>query len=209
MPNILFLSNNELFQEDLINQITNILSNDYKVFKEENNNVVWDIAILDGEDFLDKFRLQHPKVPALILTPSDSNKYTENRLDTFIFKPIMLTSLLNQIQSGINIFQNSTEGYLAFSEYELHPASKELLNLRTKNVTKLTEREVSIIQYLYKLQGKPADKNDLLQNVWEYNADTTTHTIETHIYRLRKKVELSDNDKPIINADEGGYSLVL
>lgn len=209
MPNILFLSDNELFQEDLINQITNVLSNDYKVFIEENSNVVWDIAILDGEDFLDNFRLQHPKVPALILAASDSNKYTENRLDTFIFKPIILMSLLNQIQSGINIFQNSTEGYLNFSEYELHPANKELLNLRTKNITKLTEREVSIIQYLYKLQGKPADKNDLLQNVWGYNTDTTTHTIETHIYRLRKKVELSENDKPIINADEGGYCLVL
>lgn len=209
MPNILFLSNNELFQTDLTEQITNSLSDSYKVYTQDNENTVWDIAILDEESFLADFREKHPKVPALILEPAENNFGSGNKLDILVFKPIVLSSLLTQIQSGINIFANSEEGYLCFGDYELHPADKELLNIKTKNTAKLTEREVNIIQYLYKLQGKPADKNELLQNVWEYSSDVTTHTIETHIYRLRKKVEISSKDKPIIEAENGGYKLIF
>ncbi len=207
MPNILFLSDNELFSADLEEQIVQNLPEDYKIYKEDDNNTVFDIALLDGREYLFPFREKHPKVPALILEPTDSEEYTEDNLDMCIFKPIILSSILNQIQSSINVFENSSDGFLRFGNYELHPSSKEILNLKTKEVDKLTEREVSIIQYLYKAQNKTVSKNELLQNVWEYNTEVSTHTIETHIYRLRKKVE-KDNDKmPLILAEDGGYKL--
>ena len=207
MPNILFLSDNELFSADLEEQIVQNLPEDYKIYKEDDNNTVFDIALLDGRNHLFPFREKHPKVPALILEPTDSEEYTEDNLNMCIFKPIVLSSMLNQIQSSINVFENSSDGFLRFGNYELHPSSKEILNLKTKEVDKLTEREVSIIQYLYKAQNKSVSKNELLQNVWEYNTEVSTHTIETHIYRLRKKVE-KDNDKmPLILAEDGGYKL--
>lgn len=207
MPNILFLSDNELFSADLEEQIVQNLPEDYKIYKEDDNNTVFDIALLDGRNHLFPFRENHPKVPALILEPTDSEEYTEDNLNMCIFKPIVLSSMLNQIQSSINVFENSSDGFLRFGNYELHPSSKEILNLKTKAVDKLTEREVSIIQYLYKAQNKSVSKNELLQNVWEYNTEVSTHTIETHIYRLRKKVE-KDNDKmPLIFAEDGGYKL--
>ena len=207
MPNILFLSDNELFSADLEEQIVQNLPEDYKIYKEDDNNTIFDIALLDGREYLFPFREKHPKVPALILEPTDSEEYTEDNLDMCIFKPIILSSILNQIQSSINVFENSSDGFLRFGNYELHPSSKEILNLKTKEVDKLTEREVSIIQYLYKAQNKTVSKNELLQNVWEYNTEVSTHTIETHIYRLRKKVE-KDNDKmPLILAEDGGYKL--
>lgn len=209
MPNILFLSENDIFQNDLVEQMTCALPENYKVYCQDDESIVWDIALLDGKQFLEDFRKRHPKIPALILEPSDSDVYTGNKLDIFVFKPIVLPAFLTQIQTDINIFENSEEGYLNFGDYELHPADKELINTKTKNIAKLTEREVNIIQYLYKLKGKPADKNDLLQNVWEYSTDVTTHTIETHIYRLRKKIEISPKDKPIIEAEDGGYKLIF
>ena len=209
MPNILLLSENNLFCEDLKTQLSENLPEGYKIYCEDDSETVFDIALLDGKKFLEAFRQNHTKVPALILEPSDSEEYTENTLDMFIYKPIVLSGLFNQIQSGINVFENSTEGFLRFGEYELHPADKEILNLKTGDIEKLTEREVSIIQYLYKSKNKIVGKTELLENVWEYNADVSTHTIETHIYRLRKKVEKTQENAPLIYAEDGGYRLVF
>ena len=76
-----------------------------------------------------------------------------------------------------------------------------------KSTTKLTEKEVSVIKYLYKNAGKIVSKNDLIQEVWEYSADVATHTVETHIYRLRQKVEQNKTENQIILTSEGGYQL--
>lgn len=206
MPNILFLSDNTLFADDLCSQIQQYLP-EYKIFTHDDEKTIFDIALLDGESFLLNFRTKHPKIPALILEPSESNKYNENKLDIFVFKPIILSQLLTQIQSGINLFENSVDGFLSFGQYELHPVDKEIIDTKTNVSVKLTEREVSIIQYLYKSHGKPVSKNNLLQHVWEYNADVSTHTIETHIYRLRKKIEHILPDADIICAENGGYRL--
>lgn len=207
MPNILFLSEEPLFKDDLCSQINTCLPEDYKVFTADDDNTVFDIAVLDGKSFLNAFREKHPKVPALILEPAASGEYTENKQDMFLFKPLMLSALLSQIQIGINVFENSADGFLNFGSYELHPADKEILNTKTGKTTKLTEREIGIIRYLYKSKGKTVSKSELLQNVWEYSADVSTHTIETHIYRLRKKVEKTAKDPQLIMAEEGGYRL--
>jgi len=207
MPNILFLSNNQTLQNDLINQIEYHVP-EYKIYTQDNNNTVFEIAILDGKEHLMDFRIEHPKVPALILVSNDSNDYNENKLDTFIFKPVMLSMFFSQLKSGINIFNHSEEGYLLFGNFELRPSDKEVFYTKTNTSIKLTEREVSIIKYLYKSKENYVSKNDLLRDVWEYNTDVTTHTIETHIYRLRKKIEESTKEQ-LIEADNGGYKLVF
>ena len=76
-----------------------------------------------------------------------------------------------------------------------------------KEIVKLTEKEVSILQYLYKIRDRIVTKSELLQEVWGYNPDVTTHTIETHIYRLRQKVEHEDKNAQLIITEEGGYFL--
>ena len=207
MPNILLLTENKLLEQDLCEQINFAFAEDYKVYTEDDDKTIFDVAVLDGQSFLPPFREKHNKVPALILVPSDSEVQTENNLNTFYFKPVVLSVLLNKIQTANNVFENSVEGYLTFGDYELHPADKEILNIKTGNLTKLTEREVNIIQYLYKARDNVVSKTDLLQNVWEYSAEVTTHTIETHIYRLRKKVEQTEQDTPLIGAEDGGYKL--
>ncbi len=206
MPNILFLSDNPLLQADLTNQIETVLP-EYKVTTTDDNETVLDIALLDGKKFLEQFRQKHAKVPALIFDSSENSEYTENNLNTIVYKPIVLATLLNQIKSSINVFANSTEGVLHFGSYELHPEDKTLVNLQNKQIIKLTEREISIIRYLYKSANKLVSKEELLENVWEYSAETTTHTIETHIYRLRKKLEQENTAAPLIVAEDGGYRL--
>ena len=99
--------------------------------------------------------------------------------------------------------------YEEFNKYILYPSRKEIFNNRDNSTTKLTEREVSVIKYLYKNSGKIVTKNDLMQEVWEYSADVATHTVETHIYRLRQKVEKDSQENQIIITSEGGYQLKI
>ena len=96
---------------------------------------------------------------------------------------------------------------MVFNQYELHPLAKEIVNLRNNELVKLTEKEVAVIKYLYKSKDKIVTKNDLLKDVWDYNAEVTTHTIETHIYRLRQKVEHENAEAQLILTEDGGYKL--
>lgn len=97
---------------------------------------------------------------------------------------------------------------MQFNDYELRPLGKEIYNFRNDEVIKLTEKEIAILKYLYKAGAdKIVSKNELLQEVWGYNPDVTTHTIETHIYRLRQKVEHDDASAQLILTTDGGYQL--
>lgn len=207
MPSLLFLSSNPLLQNDLSAQIARYLP-EYEIYTEDNNDTIFDIALLDGKNFLAPLREKHAHLPALILISEDTDVENDSKTDSFIYKPVELNNLLNKLNSQINLFQISQDGYLYFNEYELHPDNKEILNVKNGDVTKLTEREVSIIRYLYKAKDKIVSKNELLQNVWEYSSDVTTHTIETHIYRLRKKVE-QNRAAQLIRTEEGGYCLIF
>ena len=89
------------------------------------------------------------------------------------------------------------------------PMNKEIVNQRNNDKFKLTEKEVAILKYLYKNKERLVSKNELLQEVWGYAPDVSTHTIETHIYRLRQKVEKDNHDAQLILTAEGGYQLKM
>jgi DNA-binding response OmpR family regulator len=73
---------------------------------------------------------------------------------------------------------------------------------------RLTEKETAILRYLYRAGQKPVSRETLLQEVWGYNSGVTTHTLETHVYRLRQKVEKDAASPAILVTDGGGYKLV-
>ena len=99
--------------------------------------------------------------------------------------------------------------YLSHFLYFCRPISKEIINLNNGKIIKLTEKEVAVIKYLYKTKDHIVSKNELLQEVWGYNPEVSTHTIETHIYRLRQKVEQGDEESLLILTEEGGYKLKI
>lgn len=207
MPNILFLSDNENFRNDLREQIK-LYAPDFTVFEEEDKETVFDVVILDEKpELLKEIRAHQIKSPVIQLLGNDAEEIESTMLNIVLYKPLSLNNFLNQLCSGIHIFENSEEGYLSFNRYELHPVAKEILNERNNELIKLTEKEVAIIRYLYKAQDKIVSKNELLSEVWGYSPDVTTHTIETHIYRLRQKVEQDDEMAQLIVTEEGGYKL--
>ena len=207
MPSILFLSDNEGFADDLCGQIQ-LYAPEFSVAKEEDENASYDIYILDEKrELLSRLREKHVKSPIVLLEKNIESLTESGDLVFLMEKPFRFNEFLNNLRSCINKFENSSDAYLTFNNYELHPAAKEILNLRNNELIKLTEKEVAVIKYLYKAKDKIVSKTDLLQDVWDYNAEVSTHTIETHIYRLRQKVEHDDVDAQLIITENGGYKL--
>ena len=203
MPNILFLTDDDFIADDLSEQIK-LYAPEFDIFREEDKDKHYLIIVVDEKT--DSLKNIITKAPVFLLT---QNENTDANVQHIFTKPLKLRDFLDTLQAGINRFENSSEGYLTFNRYELRPMSKEILNLRNAELIKLTEKEVSIIKYLYKSQDRIVSKNELLQEVWGYSPDVTTHTIETHIYRLRQKVELDNPDAQIIITEEGGYLLKI
>ena len=199
---IRLISNNADFCDDLQLQLTKYLPNCVLI-----NEGVPDIAVIDEDlQMLKSMRQQYPAVPLILLTPD--NMPTADRLNLILHKPFSLNRLIDMLSTANINLDNSADGYLQFNQYELRPSERKIINLFTGEEVKLTEKEVDIIKYLYKNTQHYVSKSDLQTNVWQYNDEVTTHTVETHIYRLRQKVEKDGADKLIIT-DNGKYKLNL
>jgi DNA-binding response OmpR family regulator len=90
--------------------------------------------------------------------------------------------------------------------YEFRPAGKALLDDRGRKI-RLTEKETNILKYLYRAGEKAVSREELLAEVWGYNAGVTTHTLETHVYRLRQKIEPDPANARLLLTEQGGYRL--
>lgn len=210
MPNILFLSSNSDFTADLQEQIS-LYAKDFTIQTQDEENSLIDMIILDEQaDKLDEIRLIHPRTPAILLQKNGDDSVENSVLNSIIFKPFSLDNLLNQIKAGINLLENTEIGYLSFNKYIVRPIKKDIYNQRNKEIVKLTEKEVAILKYLYKCRDRVVSKNELLQEVWGYSPEVSTHTIETHIYRLRQKVEHEEDlSAQLILTEDGGYKLKI
>ena len=181
MPNVLLLSDNQSFAEDLAGQIK-LYAPEFTVYFDEKEAEPVDVYVLDDKsEKVAGLRQNHLKAPIILLEKAEKDNDGNAEREAVISKPFSLNDFLNKLRSCINVFENSSDAYLAFNNYELHPAAKEILNRRNNELIKLTEKEVAVIKYLYKSKDKIVSKNDLLQDVWDYNAEVTTHTIETHL----------------------------
>lgn len=204
MANILLLSSSEEFFTDLKEQI-NLNAADFAVYGEKKDDVVFDVAIVD-EDWKQTVLLQKKlrKTPIIYL----GNNADENvSAITTVSKPLRLEALLDLILSSANLFAHSNDGQLQFGGYVLNSGKKDIVYEKSGKSVKLTEREVAILNYLYKTHEKNVTKNELLSEVWGYNPDATTHTVETHIYRLRQKIEDGTGGCQVILTEENGYKL--
>ncbi|MBE6451729.1 MAG: response regulator transcription factor [Alphaproteobacteria bacterium] len=204
MPNLHIVSDNTLFKDDLIFQIGQYAP-DFNVVETD---AIADIVIIDEKlEQISSYAVKYSHAPIFVLLKKGSEMPEQKNLIKYVQKPFCLAKFINQLNSAINLAAGTQSGKLQFNQYELSPTGKEILNFRNNEVIKLTEKEVSILQYLYKIKDRIVSKAELLQEVWGYNPDVTTHTIETHIYRLRQKVENEDNTSQLIITEEGGYIL--
>jgi DNA-binding response OmpR family regulator len=224
LKKILLVDDDEDLREALSEQL--VMTEDFDVFEagtgaegmERIKEGIYDLVILDvglpdtdGRELCRRMRKQGVKCPVLMLTGHDSDADTILGLDAgandYVTKPFRFPVLLARIRAQLRQHEQSEDAVFQLGPYTFKPAMKMLLTEDDRKI-RLTEKETNILKFLYRAQDGVVARDILLHEVWGYNAGVTTHTLETHIYRLRQKIEPDPANARLLVTESGGYRLV-
>lgn len=175
--------------------------------------VIMDVGLpdMDGREAVKLLRKGGFKSPVIVLTGHASDADTvlglEAGANDYVVKPFKFAVLLARIRAQLRQHEASEDAIFTIGPYTFRPSAKLLVNEKGSKL-KLTEKETAILRYLYRASQKVVTRDVLLAEVWGYNANVTTHTLETHIYRLRQKIEKDPSNARILVTEAGGYKLI-
>jgi DNA-binding response OmpR family regulator len=175
--------------------------------------VILDVGLPDGSgcDFCVKLRKLGHSMPVIMLTGWDTEDDIVRGLGAgasdYIAKPFRSSELLARIRAQLRMFENSEDAVFDIGPYTFRPAAKQLLEPTRNSRIRLTDKETAILKYLYRAGPYAVERKVLLNEVWGYNAAVTTHTLETHIYRLRQKMETAPGNPALLVTEGHGYRL--
>jgi len=163
----------------------------------------------DGRDLCARLRKGGLRVPVIMLTGSDGEddivRGLESGAHDYVAKPFRPGVLIARLRTQLRLHENSMDAVFNLGPWQFHPAQKLLRNDRGVKVW-LTAKEVDILRHLQR-NGGAVSKQALLSEVWGYNPSVSSHTLETHIYRLRQKIEVDPYAARLLLTAEGGYRL--
>ena len=167
---------------------------------------------IDGREVCRLMRRNGVKSPIIMLTAAESNADTILGLDAgandYVTKPFKLAVLLARLRAQLRQHEQSEDAVFTIGPYTFRPSAKMLTHGEDKKKVRLTEKETAILKFLYRSGNSVVGRDTLLGEVWGYNAGVTTHTLETHVYRLRQKIETDPSNAEILVTEPGGYRLV-
>lgn len=221
---ILLVDDDDDLREALSEQL--VMTEDFDVFEGRNGTegmekakaghydlIILDVGLpdTDGRELCRRMRKQGVKSPILMLTGHDTDSDTILGLDAgandYVTKPFKFPVLLARIRAQLRQHEQSEDAIFQLGPYTFKPAQKMLVDEKEKKI-RLTEKETNILKYLYRATQGVVARDVLLHEVWGYNAGVTTHTLETHIYRLRQKIEPDPSNARLLVTESGGYRLV-
>ena len=224
LKKILLVDDDEDLREALSEQL--VMTEDFDVFEagdgseamEKARAQLHDLVILDvglpdtdGRELCRRMRKSGVKCPIVMLTGQDSDADTILGLDAgandYVTKPFKFPVLLARIRAQLRTHEQSEDAVFQLGPYTFRPSVKMLITEDDRKV-RLTEKETNILKFLYRAQDGVVARDVLLHEVWGYNAGVTTHTLETHIYRLRQKIEPDPSNARLLVTESGGYRLV-
>jgi len=176
--------------------------------------VLLDVGLpdMDGRECCRLMRRGGMKAPVIMLTAHDTDADTILGLDAgandYVTKPFRLGVLLARVRAQLRQHEQSEDAVFPVGPYTFRPSAKMLIDGENNRKIRLTEKETSILKYLYRAGDKAIGRDQLLGEVWGYNSEVTTHTLETHVYRLRQKIERDPSHAEILVTEPGGYRLV-
>ena len=222
---LLIVDDDELLRRALAEQL--VSQGEFQVIEEATDGLsalskskakVFDIILLDiglpdmdGRDVCRQMRAQGVRSPIIMLTAADSDDDTITGLNAgandYVTKPFRMAVLLARVRAHLRQHDQSDDAIFAIGPYKFQPAAKMLMQGDGQRKIRLTEKEAAILKYLYRVGNKTVSRETLLGEVWGYNAGVTTHTLETHIYRLRQKIEADPAQVRLLITEPGGYRL--
>ena len=220
---ILLVDDDNDLREALAEQL--VMIDDFDVYEADTGNaglersknemhdlIILDVGLpdLDGREVCRMMRRNGIKCPVLMLTGNDTDADQILGLDAgandYVTKPFKFPVLLARIRAQLRQHEQSEDAVFAVGPYSFRPGAKMLVDEADKKI-RLTEKETNILKFLYRAGGRTVERDTLLREVWGYNAGVTTHTLETHIYRLRQKIEPDPGNARILVTETGGYRL--
>jgi DNA-binding response OmpR family regulator len=175
--------------------------------------LIMDVGLpdMDGREAVKLLRKGGFKAPIIMLTGQDTDSDTilglEAGANDYVTKPFRFAVLLARMRAQLRQHEQSEDATFTVGHYTFKPSQKLLIDENGSKI-RLTEKEASIIKYLYRAEQKVVTRDVLLEEVWGYNSGVTTHTLETHVYRLRQKIERDPSSAEILVTESGGYKLV-
>lgn len=174
--------------------------------------VLLDVGLpdMDGRALCRRFRREGVRCPILMLTPVDDPAAgnpaaaAEDGASDTVAKPVRVGVLLARLRAQ---FERSEQAGITIGPYVFRPGARLLVDERLDRTIRLTEKEAAILAHLHRAAGRIVARDALLGEVWGYNDGVTTHTLETHVYRLRQKIEPDPNRAEILVTEPGGYRL--
>ncbi len=202
-----------LHDEFVVTDVANATAGVKSVKADHADLVLLDVNLpdMDGREACKIMRRNGYKGPVLMLTAQGSDSDTILGLDSgandYVTKPFRFGVLLARIRAHLRQHEQSEDAIFKVGPYTFKPSAKMLIRDDNKKI-RLTEKETAIIKFLFRAGEQVVGRDVLLHDVWGYNAGVTTHTLETHIYRLRQKIERDPAHAEILVTEGGGYKLV-
>ena len=175
--------------------------------------IILDVGLpdMDGREVCRLMRRNGVTSPIIMLTGADTDADTILGLDAgandYVTKPFRLGVLLARLRAHIRQHERSDDAVFTIGPYTFQPSNKLLVNNDDDKKVRLTDKETAILKFLYRSGEKIVSRDTLLDEVWGYNAGVTTHTLETHVYRLRQKIEADPSNARLLVTEPGGYRL--
>ena len=164
----------------------------------------------DGRETCKLMRKAGITTPIIILTGADSDADTilglEAGASDYVTKPFRFGVLLARIRTRLRQYEMTESAQFNLGGYQFKPSVKTLVRDDQSKI-RLTEKETNILRLLLRAGGEAVARDKLLEEVWGYNAQVTTHTLETHVYRLRQKIEDDPSNSELLITEAGGYRL--
>ncbi|MEM6905759.1 MAG: response regulator transcription factor, partial [Pseudomonadota bacterium] len=220
---ILLVDDDEDLREALADQL--VMIDEFDVFEaatghegierskgEMHDLVILDVGLpdMDGREVCRLLRKQGVKCPIIMLTGQTSDADAILGLDSgandYVHKPFKFPVLLARVRAQLRQHEQSEDAVFQIAGYSFRPGAKLMIDEQDRRI-RLTEKETNILKFLYRAGGRMVERDTLLREVWGYNAGVTTHTLETHIYRLRQKIEPDPSNAQILLTETGGYRL--
>jgi DNA-binding response OmpR family regulator len=183
--------------------------------KERFDAVLLDIGLpdMDGREVCRQLRRARVSSPIIMLTAADSDSDTilglESGANDYVAKPFRMGVLLARLRAQLRLHAQSEDAVFVIGPYTFRPSAKLLVDEAKRNKIRLTEKETAILKCLYRAGARVIGRDILLGEVWGYNTGVTTRTLETHVYRLRQKIERDPSRAEILITESGGYRLVV
>lgn len=180
---------------------------------EQIDLLVMDVGLpdMDGREAVKLLRKAGFKSPVIMLTGHDTDSDTilglEAGANDYVVKPFRFAVLLARIRAQLRQHEQSEDAVFTVGPYQFKPSQKILTTDDGRKI-RLTEKEAAIIRFLYRVEKNVVTRDVLLEEVWGYNSGVTTHTLETHVYRLRQKIERDPSHAEILVTENGGYKIV-